>query len=326
MPPPDSNAIPLKGSRGEPAALGTGARADAGDGVVRARPDNQEGPQLSIMLSWQSAAAGIPAALLEAGLVLAPRAGALQRLSRLRSPLWTALLPGSIVIGTFGLLAVRWMAPTLLVAAAVTTPILASIAVLWVVRARPLALALAPLAVGLALGASGRLGQVGTSVIMALACLAVGVVLQRLIPRRWLLLGVVAMAVCDVALLASPFGHHQTMVLAAASNSFHGPRFTGARVGGTTIGYPDLFLAALLGASLAGSAAQRHAAAILAVLVVGYDSMLHPGMLLPATVPIAATLIIVILLRRRRALRSARGRPPGELRPAHAAAPGGAGG
>ena len=55
-------------------------------------------------------------------------------------------------------------------------------------------------------------------------------------------------------------GYHETAVLAAAQTNFHGPRFTGARLGGTTIGYPDLFLAALLGASLAGERAQVWAA------------------------------------------------------------------
>ncbi len=66
-------------------------------------------------------------------------------------------------------------------------------------------------------------------------------------------------------------------MLAAAQTNFHGPRFTGARIGGTTIGYPDLFLAALLGASLAGQRAQAWAAGVLVVLAVTYDSMLTPG-------------------------------------------------
>ncbi len=89
-------------------------------------------------------------------------------------------------------------------------------------------------------------------------------------------------------------------MLAAAQTNFHGPRFTGARIGGTTIGYPDLFLAALLGASLAGQRAQAWAAGLLVVLAVAYDSMLSPGMLLPATVPIALTLVVIGFVRHRR--------------------------
>ena len=143
-------------------------------------------------------------------------------------------------------------------------------------------------------------GHVGTGVVTALACLTVGAALQRLIPGRWLLLGVLAMSVVDIALLLAGPGYHETALLAAAQTNFHGPRFTGARIGGTTIGYPDLFLAALLGASLAGQRAQAWAAGMLVVFAVAYDSMLAPGLLLPATVPIALTLAMVGLVRHRR--------------------------
>jgi hypothetical protein len=110
------------------------------------------------------------------------------------------------------------------------------------------------------------------------------------------------MSAVDIALLLSGPGYHQTALLAAAQNNFHGPRFTGARLGGTTIGYPDLFLAALLGSALAGRRAQAWAAGLLTLLAVSYDSMLSPGRLLPATVPIALTLLAVVgaeYLRRR---------------------------
>jgi hypothetical protein len=105
------------------------------------------------------------------------------------------------------------------------------------------------------------------------------------------------MSAADIVLLAVGPGYHQTIVLAAAASNFHGPSFTGARVGGTTIGYPDLFLAALLGTYLAGEGSQRLGALLLGGLVVAYDSLLSPGVLLPATVPIALTLIVVKLLR-----------------------------
>ena len=236
---------------------------------------------------------GIPAAILEGGLVILPQAAPFGRLTRLRSPLWTAVLPGSIIIGTFGVIALPGTAPTTLLLAAVTTPLLALLAVTSVVKARWLVLPLAAVAAVLAGFATGVAGQLGSAVITALACLTVGATLQRLIPSRWLLAGVVAMAVVDIALLASGVGYHQTVVLAAAARSFPGPQFTGARVGGTTIGYPDLFLAALLGTSLAGRRAQWVGGLLLAVLVVAYDSLLAPGALLPATVPIAATMIAV---------------------------------
>jgi hypothetical protein len=229
-----------------------------------------------------------------------PRSAPFPQLARLRSPAWSALLPVSIIIGTFGLLLAPSLASSTVLAAAITTPLLAFVAVIAVVRARLMVLPLAAAAGALAIWASGMSGHVGTGVVTALACLTVGAALQRLIPGGWLLLGVVAMSVVDVALLLSGPGYHQTAVLAAAQNSFHGPRFTGARIGGTTIGYPDLFLAALLGASLAGSRAQVKAAGLLVALGVAYDSLLAPGLLLPATVPIALTLLVVAWVRYRR--------------------------
>jgi hypothetical protein len=251
----------------------------------------------SLSFSLQNALTGVPAAFLEAGLVLAPQAQPLRRLSGLRSPVWAALLPASIIVGTFGLVALPRTAPATLMIAAVTAPLLALVAIVAVVRARLLLLPVAAAAGGFALLAGGLPGSLGAAIITALACLTVGATLQRLIPPRWLLAGVLAMSAADIVLLASGFGYHQTLVLAAAARSFHGPSFTGARVGGTTIGYPDLFLAALLGTYLAANGAQRLGAILLGVLVVAYDSMLAPGVLLPATVPIALTLVAVLGVR-----------------------------
>src|ERR1700744_3465168 len=260
-----------------------------------------------VSLSLHSALSGVPASVLEGALVLLPRAKPFPRLGRLRAPAWAALLPVSIIIGTFGLLLAPRLAPRTVLAAAVTTPLLAIIAVLLVVRARALMLPLATLAGALAVWAGGPGGHVGTGGVTALACLTVGAALQRLIPGRWVLLGVVAMSVVDITLLLAGPGYHETAVLAAAQTNFHGPRFTGAHLGGTTIGYPDLFLAALLGASLAVQRAQAWAAGLLVVLAVAYDSMLTPGLLLPATVPIPLTLIVIGFVRHRRSRR-----PPGE--------------
>ena len=253
-----------------------------------------------VSLSLHSAVSGVPASVLEGALVLLPRARPFPRLGRLRAPAWAALLPVSIIVGTFGLLIAPGLAPPTVLAAAITTPLLAVIAVLLVVRARAFMLPLAALAGALAVWADGAGGHIGTGVITALACLTVGAGLQRLIPGRWLLVGVVAMSVVDITLLLAGPGYHETAVLAAAQTNFHGPRFTGAHLGGTTIGYPDLFLAALLGASLAGERAQMWGAALLTGLAIAYDSMLTPGLLLPATVPIALTLGLVGLMRHRR--------------------------
>jgi hypothetical protein len=88
-------------------------------------------------------AAVIALATLEGGLVALPRADALAPLKTLRSPAWAALLPGSILAGTFLLLAMPSMAFGLVVLAGVLTPALAAIAVLEVVRGPRTALVLA---------------------------------------------------------------------------------------------------------------------------------------------------------------------------------------
>lgn len=182
----------------------------------------------SLSFSFQNVLTAVPAASLEVALVLAPQTAPLRRLSRLRSPLWAALLPVWIIVGTFGLIAMPRSAPATLMIAAVTTPVLAVVAIVAVVRARWLLAPVAILAGGLALLAGGVGGQLGAAVITALACLTVGAALQRLIPGRWLLVGVLAMALADIALVGLGFGHDQSDVLAAAARGFHGPRFTGA--------------------------------------------------------------------------------------------------
>jgi 2-polyprenyl-3-methyl-5-hydroxy-6-metoxy-1,4-benzoquinol methylase len=246
---------------------------------------------------------GIPAATLEGALVMLPRAAPFPQLARLRSPAWALLLPGSIIVGTFGLL-LPSMALAVLLLSAVMTPVLALLAILFAARARWLVLAVGVIAVALAALAPGPGAGAGMGVLTALACLTVGTALQRLTPWRWLLIGVVAMSAVDVTLLAAGFGYHQTALLGAASNSFPGPRFTGARIGATTIGYPDLCLAALFGAALAGGRDQVRAAVMLSSFAIAMDSLLSPGKLLPATAPTALALVIISWWRHRRRDRS----------------------
>ena len=67
-------------------------------------------------------------ATLEGALVALPRADALEPLLTLRSPAWAALLPGSILAGTFLPLAMPSMALGLVLMAGVITPLLATVA------------------------------------------------------------------------------------------------------------------------------------------------------------------------------------------------------
>lgn len=73
----------------------------------------------------------VAVALLERALVALPKAHALEQLGRLHSPAWAAVLPGMIIVGNFGLLALPSMAPGLILLASVATPLLAALASSW---------------------------------------------------------------------------------------------------------------------------------------------------------------------------------------------------
>ena len=253
-------------------------------------------------------AAVIALASVEGALVALPRADALEPLRTLRSPAWAALLPGSIVAGTFLPLAMPSMALGLVLMAGVITPLLATIAILEVVRGPRHAgprRALLAVAFALALIAaliSGWEAQLSATALTALGCLAVGTALARLIPSSWFVLGVVGMCLADVALLASGVGGSAAQLMAAATRDVHGPVFSQADIGRVTTDYPDLVLAAVLGGFLAGRHRQLLAAVLVTVLGAAYGLLLLPiAHLLPATVPIALALLMLESVDARRA-------------------------
>lgn len=236
-----------------------------------------------------------------------PRADALARLNRLRSPAWAALLPGSILIGTFGPLAAPSTARALVVLAALATPALAAVAILGVVRGPRLALIAAGLA--LAVGAAhvtGWLGETSDSLVTALGCLSLGAALVRLIPIRWMLVGVVCMCAVDVVLLMSGAGESASTVMSGATASVHLPAFDQASFGPIATDYPDLVLAGVLGGFLGGHRYQGRAAILLIVLAAGSGMLLPIVGWLPATVPVTVAFVIFCLEHRARSADRAR--------------------
>jgi hypothetical protein len=154
---------------------------------------------------------------------------------------------------------------------------------------------------------SGWEGQIAASALTALGCLALGSGLARLIPRRWFVLGVVGMCLADVALLASGVGHSAADLMARATRDVHGPVLSQAGIGRFTTDYPDLVLAAVLGGFLAGRHRQLLAAVLVTAIGAAYGLLLLPSAhLLPATVPIALTLLLLETADARRA--ASRGR------------------
>ena len=127
------------------------------------------------------------------------------------------------------------------------TPLLAAIAVASVVHGRRRSLLLLPLALGVvALACTSMAEGVTATLLTALGCLTLGAALVRLTPTRALHLGLLAMALVDIILLAAGVGQPAADLLGDALNGSQ-PAFHYAELGPATIDYPDLVLAAILG-------------------------------------------------------------------------------
>jgi hypothetical protein len=231
-------------------------------------------------------------------LVFLPRGSGSAGWRRLRSPYWALVLPASLVAGTFGVLDVHHGATDLAVLAAVATPILVVLAVVGVIRGpRWPWLAALPL-----LGASVALhwpAQLGATLLTALGCLTLGAALVRLTPLPWLAAGVAAMCVVDVVLLASGIGAPAAHQLEIALKESPLPEFHRAQIGSMNRDYPDLLLAAVFGAALAGKARQLTAAVLVTVLASANGLLFAFADILPGTVPLGTAAVIVLALERR---------------------------
>jgi hypothetical protein len=232
-------------------------------------------------------------ATIQGALVALPSPTALGRLARLRSPAWALVAPGSLLVGTFGVLAMPSFATGLAILAAAATPALAAIAVVGVVRRRQRALLLAPLALGaLALAGGGVPAELAATLLTALGCLTLGAAIVRLTPAHWLRRGVLAMALVDVILLAAGIGQPAATLLNHASAGI-GPVFHRAELGPMSMDYPDLVLAAVLGGLVAGRALQARAAALAAMLATANGALFAVADIVPATGPIVLALILL---------------------------------
>jgi hypothetical protein len=250
-------------------------------------------------------------AALQGAVVALPDASALGRLRRFRSPAWALLPPGMILVGTFGVIGLPATAFGLVTLAALATPLLAGLSAVAVarvphaLRGRRAALVSVVAAVtALAVLAGGWVAELAATAVTAVGCLALGVGIVRLIPQRWVPIGMLATAAVDAALLALGPGHSALGAMAIAQRDFHGPTFDTATIGPISVDYPDLVLAAVLGGTVANDRArQRRAAALLTALAGLYGLLLAVIDIVPATVPIALTYFLLH-----------RGRSPGRAR------------
>ena len=249
--------------------------------------------------------------LAQGALVAVPGALRAPWLARLSGRRWAAIPPASVIV--FVLVAgaaERASTQGLTYLALCAVPVLAALALGWLsFNARPRrALLVVPL-FGLAwLDRGGLWGEGAALILSALSCVTLGVLLAAVTPSRWLAAGIVAMAVADTALVVSEQLQRPNNALNAAHPAAGLPRLQSAIFGSAAMGYGDLFVAGVLGALLAvtaGRSLQLGAAKLAALLALGFDLLFFLFNELPATVPVALTLLILLAARRWRPSRSA---------------------
>jgi hypothetical protein len=261
------------------------------------------------------------------GLVVSlPRTWSPAWMARLHSRLW-ALVPALSVVGfvAVGLVAEQASAQALTYIALLGVPLLAALALGWLMHgARPVLALLALPLFALAWADRGALvGEWAAVVLSALSCVALGALIAGVTPARWLAVGIVAMAVADSALVVSDLLQDPNNALNVAHPVGGLPRLQAEVFGSAVMGYGDLFVAGVLGGLLAMAtdrSRQLTAALLAALLAVAFDFLFFVVDELPATVPIAGALVIVGVANARHRLRPVGDRPPRKARAARAPA------
>jgi hypothetical protein len=254
--------------------------------------------------------------LVQGAVVAIPRAWEPGRLARLRGRRWALIPPVSVL--AFVLIAreaERASADGLTYLALLAVPTLAALTLGWLAwyadRPRPRwALLVVPLFALAWADRGGLAGETAALGLSALSCAALGALLAAVTPARWLAGGIVAMALADTALVVSDLLQRPNDALNAAHPAAGLPRLQSAVFGSAVMGYGDLFVAGVLGGLLAtamGRRLQLRGAVLAAVLALGLDLLFFFVDELPATVPVALTLLV--LMARRPGLRRPGARP-----------------
>jgi hypothetical protein len=274
-----------------------------------------DGHYTCMSLPWNPSIVALDA--VQAALVALPAAGLPRPLQRFTGRWWALIPPASIVGVVFGIAAAPGIADGLTWLALIACPILTAVTLGWAMHGARWWLA--PLALPLLLGAIQWHDQLGGHLcavaLSALSCVTLARLLAGVAPLVAVKLGILAMAAADFYLvivsqqLQAP---NNELVAAAPAPSL--PRLQVLIIDPASMGYGDVFLAAVLGGVVAFEARrygdQALAAGIMLVLAVAFDALFWVLDTLPATVPVAVTLLVLESLR---FVRRRRGRVRGPL-------------
>jgi hypothetical protein len=248
----------------------------------------------------------VAAIALQAGVVAAPRS--VPRLAiaeRLRGPGWALVPIGSIVVVIFAIRYVNSTATGLTYLALVAVPPLAAAALGWTMRGARLWLSFLVLPLFALAWAipSTLIGQGSAAILSALSCVTLGVLLAMVTPPSWMKVGIVLMACADTWLVVSDLLQAPNSALVGAAPAAGLPQLQSILFGSVSLGYGDLFVAALLGAVLAGSVRRQGGATLLTFVLAGlFDLLFLVVNELPATVPVALAVIVLEIWDRREML------------------------
>jgi hypothetical protein len=242
--------------------------------------------------------------LVQASAVLLPGVARARWLDALRSRWLLIVGPAAVAIGlTFLPRVAAVLANELSLIALVFVPPLAALGIAWAMRWRDLRLVpLIPVLVAVAWSAPDNpVGESAALLLVVLSCIALAVVVAAVVPLAVVKVGIVVWAAADLSLALT-----HGLVEASRAISHAVPplaqqlQLQRVVIGGSSMEYADLFLAATLGAILAAeSRNQGFAALVVAAAAMSMAVFLLVTSVIPATVPVAAALALSELRSRR---------------------------
>jgi len=232
----------------------------------------------------------------QATLVALPAAGVPRWLRRFAGGWWALILPLSIAVVVGAIELVPQTADALTWVALVLVPPGAALALGWAMHGArpPLGLLAAPLLAFAWADTTGLAGDAAAALLTALSCVTLGRLLAGLVPALWLKAGIVAMAIVDSILVFGNQLQAPNAVLNAAVPTPGAPQLQYLDLHYASVGYGDVFVAGILGGILAVERrAQWPAAALVLLCSILWDLLFFHYDTLPATVPVAAALVIL---------------------------------